>query len=536
MKIIKKVLVIVLAAITSLSCFSACAGNKSAEGKLFIAVENKGYGVPWVRKLAKAFENKTGVEVTVEQSTFEAETISLQTGSNDHDIIFVCGELSYYATDARLTNLYELFYNQVPYGADESATKIKDLCAFTDCYNLKSEGDSAYSYYAFPYANGTESLLYNVTTLNTIYGDDWNLPRTSDEFFAMLEDIFTNKSDKAYGMTSIGTYTETFVNTWWAQYDGYEKYFDYWRAYKDGEFCSESPEMAKTPGRLKALEGLERLFTRYDKTTVNGSESKLKYFHDKINDFVVGSALGAAQASSETFAGAGYKKDTRLVAFMPNGDWFEYEMDKEVLEGQDIRMMKIPVLSAITETFEGDDRNMSDETLSACIAFVDGDDLTAAEQELIADVSENTMERIREARNTVYSLGCLQQGAVPATSVNKALAADFLRFMVSDEGQKIYSTELGGLSMCYGYSPDSSVNVTEYVKSVNAVNKNAKFIYRDISNAICYRGGLAWFTINSNNYTTVMILGSKTAQNVYDFTYTDLCEKWESIKKESGLK
>lgn len=533
MKNIRKALIIVLAAIMSLYSFSACGGGRSAEGKLFISVENKGYGVPWVRKLAKAFENKTGVEVTVEQSTFEAETTSLQGDSNDHDIIFVCGELSYYATDGRLTNLYELFYNQVPYGADATATKIKDLCAFTDCYNMKSEGDNVYSYYAFPYANGTEALLYNATTLNAIYGSSWKLPKTSNEFFAMLEDIFTNKSDKAYGMTSIGSYTESFVNTWWAQYDGYEKYFDYWRAYKDGEFCSASPEMAKNLGRLRALEALEKLFSRYDKSE---TESKLKYFHDKITDFVVGSTPGMAQASSDTFAGASYKKDTRLVAFMPNGDWFEYEMDKEVLEGQDIRMMKIPVLSEITETFEGADKNMSDATLSACIAKIDGDTLSTAEEALIAGVSETTFERIREARNMVYSLGCLQQGAVPATSVNKELAAEFLRFMVSDEGQKIYSTELGGLSMCYGYSPDSSINITEYVKSVNAVNKDAKFIYRDISHAICYRGGLAWFTINSNNYTTVMILGSKSAQDVYNYTYNDLSARWETIKKDSGLK
>ena len=81
--------------------------------------------------------------------------------------------------------------------------------------------------------------------------------------------------------------------------------------------------------------------------------------------------------------------------------------------------------------------------------------------------------------------------------------------------QKIYSTELGGLSMCYGYSPDSSINITEYVKSVNAVNKDAKFIYRDISHAICYRGGLAWFTINSNNS-----LKFKVITGVQQYTHT----------------
>lgn len=531
MKSIRKVFVIVLAAIMSLCSFAACGAGNSEEGKLFIAVENKGYGVPWVRKLAKAFENKTGVTVTVEQSTFEAETTSLQTDSNDHDIIFVCGELSYYATDAHLTNLYELFYNQVPYGADASATKIKDLCAFTDCYNMKSEGDNVYSYYAFPYANGTEALLYNATTLDAVYGkNNWKLPKTSDEFFAMLEDIFTNHSDKAYGMTTMSSYTEAFVNTWWAQYDGYEKYFDYWRAYKDGEFCSASPEMAKTDGRLKSLKATEKLFSRYDKPSGNGTESKLKYFHDSTMYFV-GGTMGAGQASSSAFAGIPYNRDNRLVAFMPNGDWFEYEMDKEDLVGQDIRMMKVPVLSDL-----GGLLGISDQTLSAVIAKIDGETLSAEQQALVDAVDAETYARIADARKIVYSLGCLQQGAIPVSSVNKDLAAEFLRFMVSDEGQKIYATELGGLSMCYGYSPDSSVNATEYVKSVNAVNKDAKFVYRDISNAICYRGGLAWFTINNNNYTTVMIQGTKTAQEVYDYTYNDLSSKWETIKKDSGLK
>lgn len=529
MKSIKKAIVIVLAAILSLGSFAACGAKRSTEGELFIAVENKGYGVPWVRKVAKAFENKTGVAVTVEQSTFEAETTSLQTDSNDHDIIFVCGELSYFATDGHLTNLYDLFYNQVPLGADENATKIKDLCAFTDCYNMKSAGDNVYSYYAFPYANGTEGLLYNATTLDAIYGENgWTLPRTSDELFAILDDIFTNHKDEAYGMTSIGSYTEAFVNTWWAQYDGYEKYFDYWRAYKDGEFCSASPEMAKTDGRLKSLQATERLFSRYDKQSGNTTEPKLKYFHDGIMDFV-GAGMGAGQASSSAFAGIPYHRDNRLVAFMPNGDWFEYEMDKEDLEGQDIRMMKVPVLSDLGVLL-----GISDETLSACVAKIDGETLSAEQQTLVDAVDATTYARIVEARSVVYSLGCLQQGAIPVTSVNKELAAEFLRFMVSDEGQKIYATELGGLSMCYGYIPDSSVAATDFVKSVNGVNKNAKFIYRDISNAICYRAGLAWFTINNNSYTTVMLQGT-TAQEVYDFTYSDLSMRWTEYKKQAGL-
>ena len=49
---------------------------------------------------------------------------------------------------------------------------------------MKSEGDNVYSYYAFPYANGTEALLYNATTLDAVYGkNNWKLPKTSDEFF-----------------------------------------------------------------------------------------------------------------------------------------------------------------------------------------------------------------------------------------------------------------------------------------------------------------------------------------------------------------
>ena len=131
------------------------------------------------------------------------------------------------------------------------------------------------------------------------------------------------------------------------------------------------------------------------------------------------------------------------------------------------------------------------------------------------------------------------QSFIPISSKNKELAADFLRFMVSSKGQSVYAQEMKGLHMGYGYDPyqDEDVEMSDFVNSVHEcyANNNTIYVYRDISELLSYRGGLAAFTTNNNLYTQAIFTGSHSALAVYNETYTTLKNQWSKYLSDSNL-
>lgn len=198
--------------------------------------------------------------------------------------------------------------------------------------------------------------------------------------------------------------------------------------------------------------------------------------------------------------------------------------------------MKTPILSSITNTFiDSVDKQMTDEKLSSIIEKIDNN-VSFTESEY--GCKESTYDKVFEARNIVSTNGEQMQGFVPVTCSNKELAADFLRFMVSKKGQSVYAQEMQGLHMGYGYNPfdDEEVEMSEFVKSVHDCfeNSNSIYVYRDISELLSYRGGLAAFTTNNNLYTQAIFTGS-SALAVYNDTYNTLKNQWSKYLADSNL-
>lgn len=513
MKKLNRIITFLIIAIMYCGMF-ACNGG-GGNNSLTVKVLDLGYGYAWAEEMAIAFEEETGVSVIVNPVYDASSEVSLlQGGSNKADIIFLVQDNSMLAEDGNLADLTEILYKKRPYGKETGKT-VEELSAYSKALNIDGK------YYSVSYASGRVSLLYNADTLDTVFGSgNWTLPRTTDEWVTMMDDI--NVYENAVPLISAGNYMEYITMTWWAQYDGEEKFFDYWRGYQDGAFCSDDPTFAKTQGRLEAVNMLETVF-----------KSSNGYTHPNTGTFF---ADGEPFKNGQKIFIGEYAQDDSLVAFYPCGDWYENEMGS-YFEGHNVKMMKTPVISSIVNTFtDTADKGMSDDNLAAVIEKIDqGIEYSANEY----GCAQSTYDKIFEARNMVCTNGELQQAVVPVTSKKQEQAADFLRFMISEQGQSIYAQKMGGLHMGYGYDPsnDSEVEVSDFVKSVSDCfeNENTICIYRDISQTLSYRGGLAAFTTNLNKYTQVIFTGNCTGEYVYNDTYNELKTNWATYKNDAGL-
>lgn len=511
---IKKLIAILLTAIIPFSGLIGCVSVNSSSS-LEITVYNAGYGIAWVEAVAAAYTEETGNEVNVLESVDQSIELNLiAEDQHSSDIIFMNSEMYSYAEDNHLAELTDLVYNKVPYGANENSSKILELCKYVDAMNL-NKGNK---YYYVSFATGVEAMLYNGQVLNNIFPNGWKA-NTTDEMFAMFETI--KNSGVAYPMVSTSDYLDYLTQTWWAQYDGYDTYFDYWRGYKDGQFCNQTPEMAKTAGRLNALTVLAQAIKK-----------DYGYMHASNSTFFDSNFFTHAQ---KTFTGTiEYGGDTKKVAFYPCGDWFENEMGSQM--NKNIKMMKVPVISSIKNTFtDATDKVMSDQTLSAIIDKIDNG---VAFSESVYACKQSTYERVKEARNIVLVNGVLQQAYVPISSEKQELAAEFLRYMISDAGQSVFSQEMNGLTMPYGYDveSDENVEVSDFAKSVlDCVrSEDTLFIYRDISQTIASRGGIPSFTTNQHKYFLKLYTGEMTAEGVYSDTYDTLSSQWRTILTNCG--
>ena len=89
------------------------------------------------------------------------------------------------------------------------------------------------------------------------------------------------------------------------------------------------------------------------------------------------------------------------------------------------------------------------------------------------------------------------QMSMPITAKNQDNAVKFVLYMLSDEGQKIYSDVLGGRGMVYGYEvPEEDLNAASYmIKSINWLG-NYRPVFCDYSSAYVYAGGLRYYAVN----------------------------------------
>ncbi len=532
----KKFLCLLLSALLLLSmaaCDGAGAQGDTDEDAYISQYENRpikitlcyyegGYGVQWLRAVAADYMDNvnTDVYINMKASTDNAvarEKIAAQTGT--YDLYYI--EVDMFGKSNVLEELSDLLDMDVP---GEDGVKVRDKIdgQWLDYY---TEDGGIYQLPATNFMGW--NWTYNKTLLDATFGEDgWSEPKTTDEFLALGDRLFENDifltAFAGQDTTGGADYLRYCYEVWFAQMTGLEGYNNYFSCLYDNggtyELAAETPENI-----VQNRNAIEKAY-KLAQTLCQG-QGGVEYMHSKSESL---SFLDAQFLLSD----GGFRGSEEYpIAFYYNGASAEREMSGYIEDGmideQDIRMMKMPVISSII------DRTPSisdDATLSAVIDYADGtadtlpDGVTAEDAAIVA-----------EARSMMAELVC-REFIITKNAANKDQIKQFLAYLTSDRAQLIAAQNCNGLPVLnYGYVPTEDTlgfAFSEFTKSVYSVLDGATIVdIAKFDKPICTSLGLSWYrdstvsagTLSENLYTKQAL----SAEEIYQSTYTAYAGTWK---------
>ncbi|MBQ6980143.1 MAG: extracellular solute-binding protein [Clostridia bacterium] len=527
----RKFFAVVIALFMALSCltFIGC-GDSVSENEIWVRVFNGGYGTAWFNAIKTEFEkDNPGTTVTLKTTVDSTSQEALVQAKKSKDDIVM---LNYnFWGDTYLGVLADLsdVYSAKPDGEDGKT--IAEKCNPILLKHFKYDN----KYYQMSWATANGSMCYNKTSLDKVLGEgNWEVPITTDQMNSVAKAM---KDKGHYGYVYAGDGSECYQDTYlipalMAQYMGYENYLNLCHGMVADEQGNYSMATSSNIYQVLSDEGIKRPYETLQEFTQY--EHKYSY------------GIGFMDAQ-QIFYGWGYGSDDRLVAFMANGDWLENET-KSFSNNQDIKMMKMPVISALVEklsfynefedgkakdyySLSAEMRKEYDDKLAEIINFVDGN---IAERPAFAN--EEDISIVYNARNTYHSLSFMHCAAIPITSHNIDLAKKFLIYMCSEKAQRIYCETLNGLSMPYGYdySSDSQFNgrVSSFMDSANkAFDDNGYLVNQiDYSSKIMYYGSFSLLKSCCVKFNR----GTATANSLFNEIRSSYTTRWNNILRQSG--
>ena len=434
MKTLGKIAAFLFSAVLACGLFVGCGGVQDTEDNLVIESYVGGYGTDFLYRLADRFEEiypgKT-VQVLESVSLMNPEFESkIKAGpSNNPTDLFLGNAInfnSYVAKGSTVLNGYDNVLedlsdvvNSNPYGESEPISE-KIMPEYLEYFTYEDG-----KVYSLPWAGGVDGLVYNVDMFEE---NGWEVPNTTDELVALADKISATSAGEGenyYAFTwpgSIG-YWEVVHFTWWAQYESYDGYIDFYMTQtkdEEGNYTGEYTDAYfMQEGRFQAMKVLEDLLYQ----SKNSFPGSISLNHTRSQMYVLDTA--------------------NHIAMMPNGDWLENEMlDNFPLGSVNIAVMKTPVISSIVETLPkqsvqavaaaSNGQKTVDDVLSDVIAAVDAGETS------YEGIDPEDFKVIQEARRIVYSNGFNHNMMIPSYANAKDLAKDFIRLMVSDEGLRIF--------------------------------------------------------------------------------------------------
>ena len=524
---IKKLTALFCAATTvfSVGALGACKkGNSNYDplnqDQIKIVVSDLGYGTEQIAQIAKAFENThPGKKVVVEDTVLSSQLISqLEAGSFIGDVCMFNDDVLWKKWRSGMMTPLNDVVESKPDGEEQT---VGEKTVSVETYKM-SDG----KYYSLPWMNSVSAYAYNKTALDTLLGaGKWELPKTTDELWAMADKV---QSAGGYGFVWEGSYLESSFNTYMAQYNGAETTLHYY----SGEYYDESTQAWKlsdaenaqfvslNKGYLRSAEQIENMIKQYS------------HKYSRNMTFI------QAQAA---FAGIGYSDDQKLSAFMPNGDWMYHETKDYFDEtGHVPGFMQMPVISDIVETLElyedgetaystlsTDKKAAYDTALRAIIDYVDGDTQTAPQYKGVA-VSENDIEKIREARAVISGSG-QDSMFIPSNSNKQGLAKEFITFMASDMAVKIYSQYTNGLSPFVTKTTFDTISFdVPFMQDVHKVVSATESFVRP-------HNDLAIYFPKTESFDQGFSSGTYTAKTLWEKDVAWYKEQWNTLLKNAGL-
>ena len=416
-KSIVRLLSVFMSILITSSIMVGCSNSKgrreiSGKTEVLIAYWNAGYGEEWLKAEIEAFEKKQDKYYVNYQATASHASVIAPFGMKDVD------ENDLYLDIKNMDTQYMEPLDDVLAATAEGDQKtIKEkINPFYLSYEKSNDG----KYYTLSYGAGVINFYYNEDLLKEAGVSQF--PRTTDELVVVCDKLSAKEITPLCHFTGGGYYVYL-LQEYMAQYDGFDYYMNNFFACKDEKGNSPSKSVfTKQDGRYYALKAFEKFIK--PEFTLAGSNTKS---HTEIQTLFL----------------------QKQAAMMLNGSWVANEM-KIDKNDQNIKCAKLPVLSAITKQLS---TVKSDSDLRKVISAVDDitdgkkkeSDFASGDSYHIdgLTISSNDWNRIYEARNTVVGNAAQQSLYIPNYSDAKEGAKEFVKFLLSDEGYRIYAEKTG---------------------------------------------------------------------------------------------
>lgn len=543
MKKLLKIVSIAAAAVLGLGLFAGCSSGGIQEGKngtLRVHFYVGGFDDEEMREdISDLYEQETGVRVNWIPSYTNNEIQNLLNEKTNQNDILLPQLGVWRAQDMKLLEPLNEVYEATPEGQDHTIGENMSERLYN--YLLADDGNI----YQMNNADSISTIVYNADVLDSFLGeentaDGWSVPNTTKELWEICDELVTigrGVSDKmsdemVYSFTTSSQllyYWDYLGNVWWAQYDGYESYLNYFEGKYWDEAAQEwkmGPEINDTDGRSIALSETAKVLSM-----------GRGYMHADCKD------MGFKQAQ-QVLIGQGFGRNKAKAAFMVTGDWLEQEMSGALVNTKaDLRMMKPPVISDIINVVP--DKSIADDAeLSALITYIDSvaaGETAAPTGDAVKgegfEVTKDDYDRVSEARNMIYSATYNYPVCIPAyrPETQKELAKDFLVFYFSDRVQQIMAETNGGTVAPYGYKPD--IEMSGFMKSrYDCVTSSTIVICENPKTLLSYRGGLTDMAAVGSNYVDSVLIDGKQPSTLLKESKEQLVVNWDTMLEAAGLK
>lgn len=416
MRNLKKIMAIVLSMVVTASCFAGCGNkneNEAGTGKnnIEIAYWNSGLGTDWLDAVIEAFEAKyPDYNVTYKESATSNAVVA-----------------AFRNEDADTTDLY-MTIKEFDTEYMESLDDVLDSTVSGESKTIREKYDDSQllletaadgKVYTLSYGGGAAGIVYNKKLFEE--AGIKTLPRTTDELTGACDALYSSDI-KPFCHFKLTGYWDYIIEAWFAQYDGYDYYLNNFYACKDESGKSPSIEVfKKEDGRYEAMKVCEKIVT---------------------NDYILtGSNSNDHITMQTTFLNGD-------AAMMVNGSWLSNEMES-IGSVENFGVMRTPVISSITDKLTTVKKDSELRKLVTAIdSVVDGEkeitEYQNGENYKIDDmeVSAADWDYVSNARYTVASNFSGQSMFIPTYSDAKEGAKEFIKFLYSDEGYKVYADTL----------------------------------------------------------------------------------------------